>query len=110
MKNQNIYREFYYEGYVFRPLSKKLFHQSFLQPKRFLIAQMGFVKIVFLKLSQNPQENTCARHSLFFNKVEGLTPAIKKKTLTKVFSCEFCEVFKNPFFIENLRWLLLVLP
>ena len=25
-----------------------------------------------------------------------------------MFSCEFCKVFKNSFFIENLRWLLLV--
>ena len=24
-----------------------------------------------------------------------------------VFSCEFCEIFKNTFFIEQLRWLLL---
>ena len=39
--------------------------------------------------------------SLFFNKV------VKKETLTQVFSCEFCEVSKNTFFIELLRWLLL---
>ena len=23
-------------------------------------------------------------------------------------SCEFCEIFKKPFFIENLRWLFLL--
>ena len=28
---------------------------------------------------------------------------IKKETLTKVFSCEFCEIFKNTFFTEHLR-------
>ena len=28
---------------------------------------------------------------------------IKKETLTKVFSCEFCKTFKNTFFIEHLR-------
>ena len=26
-----------------------------------------------------------------------------------MFSCEFCEIFKNTFFIEHLRWLLLIL-
>ena len=37
--------------------------------------------------------------SLFFNKVAGLR---KKETLTRVFSCEFCEIFKNTFFTEHL--------
>ena len=33
--------------------------------------------------------------SLFFNKV-------KKETLAQVFSCEFCENFKNTFFTEHV--------
>ena len=38
-------------------------------------------KTVFLEISQNSQESTCARES-FFNKVAGLKPAILlKKTL-----------------------------
>ena len=28
---------------------------------------------------------------------------IKKETLAQVFSCEFCEIFKNTFFTEQLR-------
>ena len=32
---------------------------------------------------------------------------IRKETLAQVFSCEFCEIFKNTFFIEHLRLLLL---
>ena len=28
---------------------------------------------------------------------------IKKKTLAQVFSCEFCGIFKNTFFIEHIR-------
>ena len=32
---------------------------------------------------------------------------IKKDTLTQVFSCEFCEIFRSTFFTENLRGLLL---
>ena len=35
---------------------------------------------------------------LFFNKV-----FIKKETLAQMFSCEFCEIFKNIFFVEHLR-------
>ena len=38
----------------------------------------------FLKNSQNSQESTCA--GVIFS---------KKETLEKVFSCEFCKIFKN---------------
>ena len=51
---------------------------------------------MFVEISQNLQENTCARVS-FLNKVAGLRP------LAQVFSCEFCEIFKNTFFIEHVR-------
>ena len=45
---------------------------------------------------------------LFFNKVEGLSPAtLLKKRLAQVFSFEFCEISEKPFFIEHLWWLLL---
>ena len=53
------------------------------------------LKKVFLKISQNSQENTRAR--VF----------IKKETLTQVFSREFCEISKSTFFIEHLWWQLL---
>ena len=47
--------------------------------------------------------------SLFLNKFPGLRPAtlLKKETLAQVYSCEFCEISKNTFFIEHLWWLLL---
>ena len=32
---------------------------------------------------------------------------MKKETLTQVLSCEFCEIFKNNFFIEHIWWLLM---
>ena len=63
------------------------------------------MKKVFLEILQNSQENTCARVS-FFNKVADLF--IKKEALAEVFSCEFCEIFKNIFFIEYFWWLLLI--
>ena len=47
---------------------------------------MCFVKKVFLEISQNSQENTCARDLCFFNKVAGLG---------------------TPFLTEHLWWLFL---
>ena len=58
------------------------------------VTQRCSVKEVFLEISQNSQENTCARVSFwikFFN-------FIKKETLALVFSCEFYEISKNNFF------------
>ena len=42
--------------------------------------------MMFLEISQNSQENTCARVS------------IKKETLAQMFFCEFCEISKNTFY------------
>ena len=68
------------------------------------------VKRLFLKISQNSQENTCVRVS-FLIKLQawGLINFNKKKTLAQVFFCEFCKISKNTFLIEqeHLRWLLL---
>ena len=58
----------------------------------------NFVKFTGKKLCQSP----------FFNKVAGLRPVtLLKKRLWQMFSCEFREIFRNTFFIEHLRWLLL---
>ena len=44
---------------------------------------------------------------IFYKKKVFLRPQacnfIKKKTLTQVFSCELCKIFKSTFFTENLR-------
>ena len=48
------------------------------------------VKMVFLEISQDSQENTCVRDSDLIN-------FIKKESLAQVFSSEFCEIFKNTF-------------
>ena len=45
---------------------------------------------MFLKISQNPQGKTCVRVS--FLRDSGV-----------MFSCEFCEIFKNTYFLEHLR-------
>ena len=68
-------------------------------------------KKVFLQISQNSQENTCARVSFLIkfkkrdikkNLLKKSKKSIKKETLAQVFSCEFCEVSKNTFFTEQL--------
>ena len=56
---------------------------------------------VFLEISQNSQENTCARVS-FLIKLQEACNFIKKEALAQVFSCEFCEISENTFFIEHL--------
>ena len=45
------------------------------------------IERMFLEISKNSQENTCARVSF--------------EILAQVFSCEFCEIFKNTFFLQN---------
>ena len=45
-------------------------------------------------MSQNSQENTCARVS-FLIKVQASCNYIKKEIVAQVFFCEFCEIFKN---------------
>ena len=53
---------------------------------------------MFLKILQYLRENTCVG-VFFLNKVAGLKAwkpfLLKKQTLTQVFSCEYCEIFKN---------------
>ena len=66
-----------------------LFHKSEAATRGVLFKQ-GFVKI-----SQNSQENTCARVS-------------KKEALGQVFSCEFCEILRTPFLQNTSGRLLLI--
>ena len=47
------------------------------------------VKKVFLEIWQTPQENTCTRVPFLI-------------TVTQVFSCELCEIFKNAFLTKHL--------
>ena len=55
------------------------------------------IKIGVLKVSQYSQENTCVRVSI--DNAAGLQPCnFIKETQTQVFSCEYCEIFKNSFF------------
>ena len=53
---------------------------------------------MFLQISQNSQENTCARVS-FLIKLQAEGNFMKKETLAQKFSCEFCEISKKNVFI-----------
>ena len=67
-----------------------------------VVAWRCSVKKVFLEISENSQENTCAG---VFSKQSWRPQTsnfIKKETLAQVFSCEFCKIFKNTFFTDHL--------
>ena len=71
------------------------------------VVRICSAKKVLLNILQNSQENACVR-VFFFNRAR---PAIllKRETLAQVFSSEFCEIYKNIFFMEHLWQLLLVM-
>ena len=60
-------------------------------------------KQVFLKISENSQENTGAKLHFKINLQASACNLIKTETLAQVFSSEFCQIFKNSFFKEHLR-------
>ena len=71
------------------------------------------VKKVFLKISQNSQENTCARVS-FLIKLHAIggvlrrsATLLKKRLWHRCFPVNFPKFSRTPFFIKHLRWLLL---
>ena len=57
-------------------------------------------KDVLKNFAKSTGKHLC--QSLFFKKVAGLSNFIKKETLAQVFSCKFCENFKNIFCTEHL--------
>ena len=97
---------------VFRKFPEHLFCElplggSFFQDLSEAVVCRCSIKWLFLKMSQNSQKKHLCQ-SLFFNKVArwGLgrrSVTLFKNTLVSVFSCEFCDIFKNTFFIEHVR-------
>ena len=107
---------------LFLEISQEL-HQQLLE----VVAQRYSVKKVFLEMSKNSQENTCARVSFLIIRLWHrcfpvifakflrapflrehhlwwlLLNFIKKESLAQVLSCESCEISKNTFFTEHLR-------
>ena len=58
---------------------------------------MSSVKKVFLKISQNSQENICVRVSFLIKLQASVCNFIKKENLAQMFSCKFSEISKNTF-------------
>ena len=61
------------------------------------------VKKMFLKILQNSHEALASKPFFLRRPATLIRPGacnlIRIDTLTQVFSCEFCEIFKNTFFI-----------
>ena len=54
--------------------------------------------MVFLRISLYSQENNCVGVSSFIKLLASSLQLYYKETPTQMFSCEFCEIFKNTFF------------
>ena len=67
------------------------------------VAPRCSVKKVFLNISQNSQENTCARVSLLIT----LLNFVKRETLAQVSSVKFVKFLRTLFFTKHLWQLLL---
>ena len=67
------------------------------------VTRTSSVKKVSLKISQNLQKNTCVRVAFFKTLQASGQQLLKKEVSDTVFSCEFCQIFKNTFFIEHHR-------
>ena len=70
-----------------------------LDPYNFRSAHPEVLVKNFLTISQNSEENTCAR-VYFLIKLQRPETCnfIRKETLAQVFSCEFCEILRTLFF------------
>ena len=74
------------------------------------IVQSCSVKKVFLEISQNSQENTCARVSFLIKlQASGLSPTtlLKKRFWHRCFPVNFVKFLRTLFFTNHLWWLLL---
>ena len=56
------------------------------------------VEKMFIEISKSSQENACARDPLLIN--------LQANSLAQFFSWKFCEISKNTFSTEHVRWLL----
>ena len=76
------------------------------------VARRCSVKKVFLEISQNSQENTCAIVSFLIKlQASDLRPTtlLKKRLWQRCFPVNFAKFLRTPFLTEHFRWLLLIL-
>ena len=80
---------------------QKLVFYSFLSAADLQATRSSHREVFCKKVVYKSFERFTGKHlcrSLFFNKVAGLRPFIKKEALAQVFSCEFYEISENTFF------------
>ena len=65
-----------------------------------VVVQRCSVREVFLEISQNSQENTCARVSFLINLQVSAGNFIENEILTQVYSYGFCEISKNTEYLQ----------
>ena len=71
------------------------------------VVQRCSVKKVFLEISQNSQESTCARVSFLIKLQARPATLLKKRLWYRCFPVNFAKFLRTPFSIEHLWWLLL---
>ena len=74
------------------------------------VVQKCSVKKVFLEISQNSHEITCARVSFLIKLQVWSATLLKKRLWHRCFPVNFVKFLRTPFFIEHLWWLLLLYP
>ena len=82
----------------------KVLYLSVLKQRTEAVAQRCSLKKVLLEISQNSQENTCARVSFLMKLQVKTNNFIKKEIDTDV---NFAKFLRTSFLTEHLRWLLL---
>ena len=86
--------------------SKSYFHSSILRNCKSSCTQMFFEKGVPENLAAYTRKHMS--WSPFLIKLQAWNPAfLSKGTPTHVFSCKYCEIFKNSFFMDRIGWLIL---
>ena len=58
---------------------------------------------MFLKISQNSHKNTCVGASFLCHLCLKACIVIKKETRALLFSCEYCKIIENIFYVEQLQ-------
>ena len=96
--NQVISKNYFYSSSVSQKrITPKLFSKNARSTEKAKAATVGVLQEkLFFKISRNSQK-TPVSESLFLIKLQTL----EQVTLAQVFSCEFCEIFKNTFFTEH---------
>ena len=100
LENNFMISSSYYLGIIAECFSGAWLLEQYIEA----VVQRCSVKKVFLEISQNSQEKTCARVS-FLVKLQALACSFAKKRLWRRCSLvNFVKFLRTPFYIEQLRW------